>query len=365
MYPRIAFVSFLILASMAQRAGATTYSADCGANGSAAVVQNQVNVIGSTPNSVLQVTGTCVGDVRISRADRLTVAGLVTSGNVTVDSSIQAVLSSARISGQLSISNSRNTQISALTLNGWLSINSGSRVTASNLTAAPLTDSDGTHDPEIDCIGQSECTFAGLTLTGTGTARGTGGVGLLAASASRLTVTGATISGFDIGVQVWNNATGFLLPICTPINIQSNLTTGVYVADGGIVKIEGQSAADADASGCTGPINVVISGNGSYGVLADGGGNAYLYLTNIQNHSVDGLRVQHGSTVRVRSSTVGAATATGRSGRVVSGANLYFDEQSNGPAAGSTLAGPVCVIGNSSVDTSNSSTVVTTVNSCS
>jgi zona occludens toxin (predicted ATPase) len=76
MYPRIVFVSFLILASVAQspRAAATTYTADCGANGSAAVVQNQVNVIGSTPNSALQVTGTCVGDVRISRADRLTVS---------------------------------------------------------------------------------------------------------------------------------------------------------------------------------------------------------------------------------------------------------------------------------------------------
>lgn len=146
--------------------------------------------------------------------------------------------------------------------------------------------------------------------------------------------------------------------------MQSNLSIGVYSTDGGVVKIEGQSAADAAASGCSGPTLVSIASNGRYGVLADGGGNAYLYLTSITGHTLDGIRVQHGSTMRLRSSSIDAATASGRSGRVMNQANLFFDEQGNGPAASSTLAGPVCVSGNSSVDTDNSATVVTTVATC-
>jgi hypothetical protein len=109
---------------------------------------------------------------------------------------------------------------------------------------------------------------------------------------------------------------------------------------------------------------VSIANNGRFGVLADGGGNAYLYLTTISGHSIDGIRVQHGSTVRVRSSTVDAASASGRSARVTNQAHLYFDEQGNGPAASSALAGPVCVTGTSSVDTDNSSTVITTTATC-
>jgi|SRR5882757_2073003 len=366
MYQRIAFASCFVLAALSQspRARAATYTADCGTNGASSIVQNQLNAIASSPSNTVQVTGTCVGDLTISRADRLTITGLVVTGAVSVSNSIQVSLLTARINGQVFISNSRPTQLNAIAVTGWLDITSGSKVSAAALTVTPWTDSSGTHDPEIDCTGQSECTFSGLTLTGMGTARGTGNAGLLAASASRMTVNGATISGFDVGVQVWNNATAFLTPYCSSVNIQSNLTTGVYVADGGIVKIEGQTAADAIASGCSGPIIVGISGNGSYGVLADGGGNAYLYLTNIQSHSIDGIRVQHGSTVRVRSSTIDAASSSGRSARVASGANLYFDEQLNGPIAGSTLAGPVCVTGNSNVDAGNSSTVVNITNTC-
>jgi hypothetical protein len=109
---------------------------------------------------------------------------------------------------------------------------------------------------------------------------------------------------------------------------------------------------------------VSITNNGRIGVLADGGGNAYIYQTAISEHTADGIRVQHGSTVRVRSSTIDAASASGRSARVTNQAHLYFDEQINGPAASSALAGPVCVTGNSSADTDNSSTVITTTATC-
>jgi hypothetical protein len=73
--------------------------------------------------------------------------------------------------------------------------------------------------------------------------------------------------------------------------------------------------------------------------------------------------VQNGSVMRVRSSTIGAA-GTGRSARVKGQAHLYFDEQEAGPSAGSSLAGQVCVTGSSTVDTDNSSTVVSVVTSC-
>jgi hypothetical protein len=61
---------------------------------------------------------------------------------------------------------------------------------------------------------------------------------------------------------------------------------------------------------------------------------------------------------------IDAATTSGRSARVKALAHLYFDEQEAGPAAGSTLAGPVCVTGSATVDTENSSTVLTVQKSC-
>jgi hypothetical protein len=345
-------------------AAATTYTVNCGTNGSAAVVQSQVDAVGSTPGNTLAVTGTCVGSVTVSRADRLSVSNLSLTGSLTLDSSVMVSFSGLHLSGDLNLLNTRKATFSGAVVNGPVTVNRGSLGSFSGLTMSSWSDSSGVHDPSFDCIGQSECTVSGLSISGSGTAAGTGAAGLLAASASRLNVYGGTISGFDIGVQVWNNATAFLTPICDDINIQSNLSTGVYTTDGGIAKIEGMSAADAAASGCVGIPHVFIARNGRFGVLADGGGNAYLYLTAISGHSIDGVRVQHGSTVRVRSSTIDAATASGRSARVTSQAHLYFDEQGNGPTASSTLAGPVCVAGTSSVDTDNSSTVIATTATC-
>ena len=71
MYQRIVIASVLVLAAVSHspRVVAATYTANCGTNGSSSLVQNQLAVIGSTPNSTLQVTGSCIGDVvEIGRA---------------------------------------------------------------------------------------------------------------------------------------------------------------------------------------------------------------------------------------------------------------------------------------------------------
>lgn len=138
----------------------------------------------------------------------------------------------------------------------------------------------------------------------TGAGASTTSVGIAAGSEARLNFYSGTITGFGIGVQAWNYAIAFVTSICDPIVIRGNVVSGVYVSDGGIAKIFGLSAADATASGCTAAVTVDIGSNGKYGVLVDGGGNANLQLARITGHTLEGVRVQHGSVVRVRSSTV-------------------------------------------------------------
>jgi hypothetical protein len=198
-----------------------------------------------------------------------------------------------------------------------------------------------------------------LTLSGPSGTSGLQTAAITAGSGARLNVYAGTISGFDVGVWVWNNATAFLTPICGNLQIQSNATAGVYVLDAGMVKIESPTLA---TTGCTGQVSLT---GGRYGVWAEGGGNAYLYGVAISGQSNDGVRVTNGSTARIRSSTISAASASGRSARLKSQAHLYFDEGSNGPAASSTLAGPVCITGNSTVDTDGSATVVNVTTTCS
>jgi hypothetical protein len=346
---------------------AASYNVNCGNGGSSSLVQAALTASGSSAPNTVSVTGTCVGDLSITGATQLTLAGLVLTGNLFIDSSTLVSLGNLQLTaGSLSLTNTHRVNVNVALINGDVTANHGSQISFSSLTMASWSDSSGIHDPSVNCLGQSECTFVTLNMTGSRTATGTGLSGVLAASASRLTVYGGTITGFDIGAQIWNNATGFLTPSCTNLNIQGNLTTGIFVSDGGIAKLEGLSAADSAASGCPGstPSYVLISHNGSYGLLADGGGNAYLYVAAISGHAVDGIRVQHGSIVRARSSTIDAATSSGRSARLKAQSHLYFDEQSNGPTASSTLAGPVCVTGNATVDTDNSATVVNVTTSC-
>lgn len=342
-------------------ASATTYTVNCGANGPASVLQSQIDAIGSAPGNTIAVTGTCNGSVTVTRADTLTVSNLSLTGSLDLYSSVMVSIPNLQLTGELSLFNTRQATLGDAVINGTVTVLHGSLVNFPGLTMSSWSDSSGDHDPNFSCVGESECTVSQVSLSGSGKSVGT--IGLLAGSSSRLNVYGGSISGFDIGVQAWNNAIIFMNPTCADFKIGSNLSTGVRTTDGGIVKIEGLSDADAAASGCKGPLHVSIVNNGRFGVLADGGGNAYLYLTNVSGHSIDNIRVQHGSTVRVRSSTIDAASS-GRSARVASQAHLYFDEQDNGPAASSALAGPVCVTGTSSVDTDNSATVITTTTTC-
>ena len=368
MYSRTILTGVISLAALLgpKIAGATSYVLDCGAGGPSSTVQSQVDAIGLSPNNTILVKGSCVGDLRIYRADRLSITRLNLNGNLSVDSSVTVALSNLNLTGGLYVANARGLNVqSATVIRGAIEIIRGSQISFTGLSMSPWSDAGGTSDPVVICSGQSECSFSAATVTGSGTGGGTGIAGIVVGSASRLNLYSGTISGFDIGVWVWNSANAFLTPTdCTNLTVQSNLSQGVHVSDGGLVKIEGLSPTAAANYGCS-AVPVYLTHNGAYGVFADGGGNAYLYRTAIAGHSVDGIRVQHGSAARVRSSTIDAASASGRSARVTGEAHLYFDEQADGPAASSTLAGPVCVTGNSSVDTDNSSTVITTTATCS
>lgn len=348
----------LLMAAVVLSGPATALAAntiDCGTNGSVAVVQNAINAIGSVPSS-LTITGTCVGNLNVTRADRLTITGLSLSGNLIIESAVLSSFPNLHLSGSLFVRNSRRMTFANTVMSGNIQVTAGSAVNFSGLVQTPLTEN-GETTYGFNCVGQSECSLDDITITGSGAA--TPGVAVLAASASRLNVFAGTISGFDIGVQVWHNATAFIMPSCGNLNIQSNRLAGVRVTDSGMVKIESPTLA---TNGCTGLVS--LSNNGNYGVLADGGGNAYLYGVAISGHSLDSVRVTNGSTARIRSSTLGAA-ASGRSATVKSQAHLYFDEQDNGPTASSSLAGTVCVTGNSSLDTDNSSTVLNVPMACS
>jgi hypothetical protein len=303
-----------------------------------------------------------VGNVDSSRADRLTISGLSLTGALTMTAANSMKFPNLTITGSITLLNTRNTTFSNTKISGDIVLNRGSQASFTTITSSPWTDASGTHDPTFNCLGQSECTLNFATLSGAGATPTS--VGVLAASASRLNFTAGTISGFGTGVQAWNNATAFITANCDPITIKSNLVQGVTALDSAMVKIFGISKQDAIDLGCPGAVTVDVTSNGTYGVFADGGGNAYLQYVNISGHKTDGVRVQHGSTMRVRSSTIDAAAGTGRSAHVKAQAHLYFDEQEAGPAAGSSLAGPVCVTGGSTADTDNSSTVITVLTSC-
>jgi hypothetical protein len=343
-------------------AQATVFTINCGAGGPTTALQAQITSIGSSPGHQINVTGTCVGDIDTSRADRLTIAGLTLTGSVTMQVAQSMRFMNLTLEGPLLLINTRNSTFSNLKLRGDVTLTRGSQASFINFTADVWKDGTGAHDPAFNCIGQSECTLVNANLTG-GSATPTS-VGVLAASASRLNFQSGTITGFGTGVQAWNNATAFVTASCDPITIKGNLTQGVTALDSGVVKVFGLSKEDAVDFGCPGAVTVDIAANGNYGVFADGGGNAYLQYVAIGGHTLDGVRVQHGSTVRVRSSKIDAASASGRSARVKAQAHLYFDEQEAGPGAGSSLAGPVCTTGGSTADTDNSSTVITVVTSC-
>ena len=348
-----------------REAHAASFTIDCGASGPPTALQAQISSFGSTPNNQINVLGTCVGDLDVSRTDRLTITNLSLTGSLSSNAANTLRLFNLTLNGSLTILATRNSSVSTATIRGDIYIQRGSQVSFTALTGNPWTDSTGTHDPVFACAGQSECSLNGAVLTGTGTSSTS--VGVVAASGSRLNFYSGTITGFGTGLLSWNNAIAFVMPICDPLVIRGNREMGVSVSDSGMVKIAGMSAQDAALNGCTvtTPITVDINANGKYGVLADGGGNAYLQLARITGHTLDGVRVQHGSIMRIRNSQIDAATTSRRSARVKASAHLYFDEQEAGPTARSTLSGPVCVTTSGTVDTENSATTLTIVRTCS
>lgn len=340
-------------------APAASYAVDCGTGGSTGTLQTQVTAAASSPGSTVTVTGTCSGDLNVLYADNLTISGLNLSGNLYIDHSrLVAFSSTTTVTGSIDLLRSRDVRFGTTVANASLQVSNGSQVQFASLTMAPWSG----NDPSINCLSQSECTILTLSMSGTGHSTS---IGITVGSLGRLVLPAGTVSGFGTGLYVWDNAAAFLVAgNCQAVNIKSNLVTGLHVLDGGLARLIGISAADAASQGCPAAVPMTISANGNYGVLAEGGGHAYLYQTAVSGHAIDNIRIQNGSVARIESSTIGAASTSGRSARVAHGGDLYFAELTAGSSAHSTLSGPVCVTGNSSVDTSNSATVITTTSTC-
>src|SRR5262245_39483166 len=66
-------------------AHATIFTINCGVGGPTTALQAQIASIGSTPGHQINVTGTCVGDVDVSRANQLTISGLSLTGSLTMN----------------------------------------------------------------------------------------------------------------------------------------------------------------------------------------------------------------------------------------------------------------------------------------
>jgi len=311
----------------------------------------------------LTVTGTCVGGtLAITRRDSLSIVGLSMRGDLRLTAATHISFSGLTLTGSLSAADHSSLGASNTVLNGGIQIIGNSSVAFDTLTITQTYDPNSTlAGSGIVCLQGSDCRFSATTVSGTPSGDPLSpSIGIQAASASRFNFGSGRITGFDQGVHVWNHATAFFNPDCDSLVIDSNKSIGVYVRDGGTVKLEGLTPPISGS--CWGI--VIIANNGNYGLLAEGGGLGFLYRAQVQGHAIDGIRVQSGSVVKVRSSAIDAATGTGRSAWVKSQSHLWFDEEVYGPSASTTLAGPVCVTNNSSVDTDNSATMPTTTASC-
>jgi hypothetical protein len=363
MYTRALFsvATLTGLAALNAPASAANYAVNCGTSGPSSLVQNQLAAITGTNNS-LTVSGTCVGDVSISGISYLSITGLSMTGTLFIGDAKHISFEGLTLFGTLSSVDHARFFVSDSTVNGYIQLIENSSGQFTNLTSTQWTDpATGAGGSGIACLSGSNCSFSNTTVAGVPSADpATPSIGIQVASASRFNFASGRISGFDWGVHVWNNATAFFNPDCANLSIDSNKSIGVYVRDGGVVKLDGLSPPVS--TDC--PAAVLISNNGQYGMVTEGGGLGFLYRAQVTGHTTDGVHVQDGSTVKIQSSSIDAATSTGRSARVNSDAHLWFDEEVNGPTASSTLAGPVCVSSDSSIDTNNSATHVRTTSHC-
>jgi hypothetical protein len=363
MYTRafLSVATLMGLTAVSLPAPAATYTAACGGGGDVSIILNQLAVM-TGPNNALTVTGTCIGELNIQGFNGLAITGLSLTGDVFVSASTHVSIAGATITGSVQSSDHTSLVLQDSTVNGFGQFMHESSILGSNITFAAAGPGSAGSTSGILCLSGSDCTFSNTTVTGSSSGDPTApSIGVQIASASRFNFASGRISGFDWGVHVWNHATAFFGPSCDTVSIDSNHSIGIYVRDGGLAKLEALPLSSLSSS-C--PSGMLISNNGSYGLLAEGGGLGGLYRTTVTGHATDGVRVQDGATVKVRSSSIDAATTTGRSARVKNNAHLWFDEETSGPSASSTLMGPVCVTGDSTVDTDNSSTKVTTTTKC-
>jgi hypothetical protein len=355
-------VTLLALAGTSLPATAATYTVDCGTGGPIARVQAQLSAI-TGRNNTLTVTGTCgSGTLNVTGLDSLSIVGLSMQGELQVTAATHISFSGLTVTGSIDVADHASMYATGTTLNGGVQVIGNSSVQFTGLTITQTYDPNSTMAGSgIACLQGSDCRFSTTTVSGTSSGNPlTPAIGIQVASGARFNFGSGRITGFDEGVHVWNNATAFFNPDCDNLAIDSNKSIGVYVRDGGVVKLEGLQPPLPDS--CWGV--VIIANNGNYGLLAEGGGLGFLYRADIMGHAIDGIRVQNGSVVKVHSSMIDAASSTGRSAWIKSHAHLWFDEEVFGPSASSSLAGPVCVTNNSSVDTDNSSTQINTITSC-
>jgi hypothetical protein len=351
-------LSFLTLAAISSHANATVLLAQCGSGGDVvSIVQSRLS--GMAKGDSLVVSGSCAGgSLTISGVDSISIQNLTVQDPIAINVAAATHVSFTGLSVEaagstLNVTDHSSVNVSNANLNGWLQIQKNSSAAFSGLVVAGSGAAGG-----IACLSGSDCQFSITTIIGASSGDpATPSIGLQAASGARLNFASGYITGFDWGVHVWNNATAFFDSGCASTVIDSNKSIGVYVRDGGIAKFSGPDST------CSGGA-LSISNSATYGLLTEGGGQAFLFNTAISGIGVDPIRVQDGSVVKVRSSQIAAASSTGRSAWVKSQSHLWFNEEQAGPGAGSTLAGPVCVTNSSSVDTDNSSTAVTTTASC-
>jgi hypothetical protein len=160
---------------------AASFTIDCGASGPTTALQAQINSLGSTPNNQINVLGNCVGDVDVSRSDRLTLTNLSLTGSLFSNAANGLRLFNLTLTGTLSLVATRNSSVSTATVRGDIFVQRGSQVSFALLNSNPWTDSSGTRDPTFSCVGQSECSLNNVVLTGMGTS--TASVGALSARA--------------------------------------------------------------------------------------------------------------------------------------------------------------------------------------
>src|SRR5262245_51419110 len=132
MKQRTLFSSILAIAAASALAPlasqAAVFTIDCGASGPTTALQAQISSLGSTPNNQINMLGTCVGDVDVSRTDRLSIINLSLTGNLISLTANTLRLSNLTLNGSLTLYNTRNSTVSTANVRGDILMQRGSQV---------------------------------------------------------------------------------------------------------------------------------------------------------------------------------------------------------------------------------------------